>query len=215
MGSDGKPDSNPPYRICKPAPADPTLHDLLLNTLRAKLTDTVVNGDFTNASGDSFYASQGRITSFPDHNEELINQLDKNIGTLEMETFHLLHLASCWPRRSNPPLPRGTEPAAPPPHKPAGAHVVGVELASVTDAIPQSPSFPHVAVGVVTGPRIRAAAVQMIFADRSSEVFITPEQVHTVQNDAAIGLLEAIIAYSIPEELLHPTSGSVWEPLAG
>jgi hypothetical protein len=41
----------------------------------------------------------------------------------------------------------------------------------------------------------------MVFADRPSQVFITPEQVHAVENQAAIGLLEAIIAYDIPKQV--------------
>ena len=123
-----------------------------------------------------------------------------------METFHLLHLASCWPRRSNPPPPGSTGPAPPPPCEPAEAHVVDSVAAPATNSVPQPPSNPHTA-GVVTGPRIRAAAVQMIFADRSSQVFITPEQVHAVENDVAIGLLEAIIAYDITEEVRHFVRG--------
>ena len=119
-----------------------------------------------------------------------------------METFHLFHLASCWPRRSNLPRPGRAGPAPAPSHEPTEAHVVDPEVASATDAIPQSPSIPLVtAADVVTGPRIRAAAVQMIFADRSSQIFITPEQVYALENDVAIGLLEAIIAYDIPQEV--------------
>jgi len=119
-----------------------------------------------------------------------------------METFHLLHLASCWPRRSDPPLPGRTGPAPPPSCEPAEAHVVDSVVSPALNTVRQSPSIPHVtATDVNTGPRIRAAAVQMIFADRASQVFITPEQVHALENDAAIGLLEAIIAYDIPKQV--------------
>lgn len=116
-----------------------------------------------------------------------------------METFHLLHLASCWPRRSNTPR---AGPAPPPACEPAETHVVDSVVAPATSFVPQSPSIPRTtATDVVTGPRIRAAAVQMIFADRTSQVFITPEQVHALENGVAIGLLEAIIAYDIGEEV--------------
>jgi len=75
-------------------------------------------------------------------------------------------------------------------------------VAPAFSVVPQSPSISHVtAADIVTGPRIRAAAVQMIFADRPSQAFITPEQVHALENDAAIGLLEAIIAYDIPKQV--------------
>ena len=119
-----------------------------------------------------------------------------------METFHLLHLASCWPRRSNTP-PRGrTNPVQPLSSEPAEAHVVDYVVDPALNIAPQSASIPHVtAANVDTGPRIRAAAVQMIFADRPSQAFITPEQVHALENEAAIGLLEAIIAYDIPKQV--------------
>jgi uridine phosphorylase len=119
-----------------------------------------------------------------------------------METFHLLHLASCWPRRSDHLRPGRTGQAAPPFREPADSHIVDSEAAAATDAVPQFPPIPHdTAADLVTGPRIRAAAVQMIFADRSSQGFITPEQVGALENEVAIGLLEAIIAYDIPKEV--------------
>jgi uridine phosphorylase len=119
-----------------------------------------------------------------------------------METFHLLHLASCWPRRSNPLPPGRTGTVPPPPYKPADVHVVDSVGAPALSTVPQSPSIPHVsAADVITGACIRAAAVQMIFAERPSQVFITPEQVHTLENDAAVGLLEAITAYDIPKQV--------------
>lgn len=52
-----------------------------------------------NATGDSFYSSQGRVTKyFDDKNENLIERLEKkhpNCISIEMESFHLLDLASC------------------------------------------------------------------------------------------------------------------------
>jgi len=117
-----------------------------------------------------------------------------------METFHLLHLALCWPRKSNPPPPgKPGPPPPPPPCEPAEAHAVDSLVPPATNPVPQSLSIPHITAAEITGPRIRAAAVQMIFADRSSQTFITPGQVHALENDVAIGLLEAIIAYDIPE----------------
>lgn len=119
-----------------------------------------------------------------------------------METFHLLHLASCWSRRSDPTPPGGTNPVQPSSCEPAEAHAVDSVAAPALNIGPQAPSIPPLtAVNVVDGPRIRAAAVQMVFADRPSQAFITPEQVHALENDAAIGLLEAIVAYDIPKQV--------------
>jgi uridine phosphorylase len=54
-------------------------------------------GNITNASADSFYSSQGRITTlFRDENEQLIENIRKlhpESQTFEMETFLLNHLA--------------------------------------------------------------------------------------------------------------------------
>ena len=127
-----------------------------------------------------------------------------------METFHLLHLASCWPRRSNPPPLGRTGPVPPPSCEPAEARIVDSVVSPALNFAPQSPSIPHVtAANIDTGPRIRAAAVQMIFADRPSQAFITPEQVHALENQAAIGLLEAIIAYDISKQVIAVFHGAI------
>ncbi|TFY69660.1 hypothetical protein EVJ58_g312 [Rhodofomes roseus] len=95
--------SEPPYRISKPVDADPQLHRTLSDALQRTRPPTVSTGvidNTINASADSFYSSQGRQTSFPDHNETLIEQMKSNhanLATLEMETFHILHLAANWP----------------------------------------------------------------------------------------------------------------------
>jgi uridine phosphorylase len=56
-----------------------------------------VFGNTVNASADSFYSSQGRLTTlFDDDNEKLIakmRQMHPDVQTLEMETFLLNHLA--------------------------------------------------------------------------------------------------------------------------
>ncbi len=50
-----------------------------------------------NATADSFYSSQGRVTNhFVDNNERLIDEIKAiypELCTLEMESFHLLDLA--------------------------------------------------------------------------------------------------------------------------
>ncbi|CAG8758121.1 7013_t:CDS:1, partial [Acaulospora colombiana] len=44
--------------------------------------------------------------------------------------------------------------------------------------------------------RIIAAAVQMIFAERSSRAFISPQEVEIMQEGAAKGLLETLVKYT-------------------
>ena len=90
-----------PYLISREAEADAELHERLQQAISsarpASFTGAIVQG--VNASADSFYSSQGRLTSFPDYNEELVERIQrevKDVTTLEMETFHLYHLAKCW-----------------------------------------------------------------------------------------------------------------------
>ncbi|EPQ61316.1 purine and uridine phosphorylase, partial [Gloeophyllum trabeum ATCC 11539] len=67
----------PPYRISKPIAAGFQQPDALSRVL----------SDVVNASADSFYSSQGRQTSFPDHNQDLIPTLLSSIpglATLEV-----------------------------------------------------------------------------------------------------------------------------------
>jgi len=84
------------YHISKPIYADKYLCDHLRAALEKHVTDQriVVCSD---ATCDSFYSSQGRIDmNFADHNSSLIDDLveiDPEIGSIQMETFQLLHLA--------------------------------------------------------------------------------------------------------------------------
>jgi hypothetical protein len=50
-----------------------------------------------NASSDSFYGSQGRRdVNFEDRNDGLVDKLkERQVLTMEMESFSLLHLANC------------------------------------------------------------------------------------------------------------------------
>jgi len=63
----------------------------LVTTLRESLpSDVLIDDNYMNASADSFYSSQGRITSFPDHNFGLIDRLIKaGVGSLEVRRFPL------------------------------------------------------------------------------------------------------------------------------
>ncbi|OCH88826.1 purine and uridine phosphorylase [Obba rivulosa] len=202
-----------PYRISKPVPADPELHAAIKEALEKTLPTeirTPVLHQTLNASTDSFYSSQGRQTSFPDHNENLIAQLlstHAELATFEMETFHILHLAASWPAfshsasRVEPPL--SALPVAPsiyPSHPPSTQD----EPHGVSVAAPDG----HV---LHPRPRIRAAAAQMVFASRVSEAFITPQHVAEVEAWSGRAVLEALASFSIDSERLHSEQGSVWE----
>lgn len=124
--------------------------------------------------------------------------LDSLISLLfrKMETFHLLHLASSWrPQSTNSAPGDNAQPSStiPPSHLPA------------TPAIETSPSTqPPPTLNVSVTPRIRAAAVQMIFANRVTQDFITPEAVKATEAWSGRAVLEALAAFSIPNEVSGP-----------
>ncbi|KAF7325006.1 Uridine phosphorylase [Mycena kentingensis (nom. inval.)] len=219
VGPEGEGSAAQAYRVSKLAYADEGLHaqvlvpgfsflsahrvQLLKSIVAAKpkQTDnvqTMVVGDCSNASADSFYSSQGRQTSFPDHNKDLIEHLQSTIPDLasfEMETFWIYHLARCWSQRphaqpSNASPPLATSPVTP--------------NASADSKI--SASVPLAGQGTV----IRAASAQMIFAARGSRDFITPAQVDVLEEWTGRGVLDALVAMDIPAEKLHPEAESVW-----
>ncbi|KAI0653772.1 purine and uridine phosphorylase [Cubamyces menziesii] len=204
----------PPYRTSKPVLADSTLHDAVVDALKrtrpVHITTPIVDHTL-NASADSFYSSQGRQTSFPDHNADLIERLmaeHRDLGTFEMETFHILHLASCWRPAAHasatdaPPLSRdATAPSIYPAHPPSTqADIPDVTATSAGDHQPLKPP-----------PRIRAAAAQMVFASRTSQDFITPQEVASIEAWTGRAVLEALVGLVIQPDRLHEEKGSVWE----
>jgi len=200
------------YHISKPAPADTKLHGALIAGFQASsppLANVKVRGDVVNASADSFYSSQGRQTSFPDHNSHLINRLLSQINglaSLEMETFHMLHLAMSWSNFAN-----------------ASSGTKSLDMVSSGSSVPPVIHAPtavsHIDQEASTPPEyrhtmrsiIRAASVQMIFAARLSRDFITPEAVRETENWTGKTVLQALSQFQIEPEKLHPTRGSVWE----
>ncbi|KAH9911571.1 purine and uridine phosphorylase [Epithele typhae] len=211
----GVTDGAAPYRLSKPVLADPALHDAVVSALHetkpAEITTPIVS-DTLNASADSFYSSQGRQTSFPDHNEALIAQITgthDDVATLEMETFHILHLAKCWV-----PDPEPAPVSAPaPPHHAATAPSIPPPAPPATQTAVPSPSSPVVIAGgsEEKRPRIRAASAQMVFASRTSRDFITPEDVAAREAWTGRAMLEALVRLELDPEMLHEESGSVWE----
>ncbi|KAG9393570.1 Phosphorylase superfamily [Carpediemonas membranifera] len=104
-------DRKMPFKITRLAPADRVLQDLVNKECAAAVGEANVH-EGVNASGCSFYSSQGRTnTYFDDRNETVVDDLVAkypNTVAIEMETFHLFDLA-----RSS----HGTI-------KPAGANIV-------------------------------------------------------------------------------------------
>jgi uridine phosphorylase len=195
--------SKPPYFISKSVSADPALHAHVSEVLKATKPSTwrpeVLSG-VTNASADSFYSSQGRQTSFPDNNADLIEGLKEaipDLATLEMETFHLFHLATCWTGKNC----LNETPASPLAQGPA-ENVVLQEMAKFS--LPSDDQD-------VPDSVIKAAAVLMVFAVRNSREFITPEEVQLVEHWAGLGILSALTSVDIPENRLHPEKASVWK----
>ncbi|EJD48995.1 purine and uridine phosphorylase [Auricularia subglabra TFB-10046 SS5] len=201
-----------PYRISKPAYPDPGLHDAIFDALQsAKPADYKgrILGDTINASADSFYSSQGRITAFPDHNTQLIEHLVGSVegaATLEMETFHLFHLASIWSASSSRDstssgstggLQLQPTLTVPPADPPAGATVVGEDgrLAPTPHPTPRS-------------SKIRAASAQMIFAGRVSQTMITPNDVLVLEEWTCKAVLGALAKFPIANP--HSDVGAVW-----
>uniref|UniRef100_D8QJD1 Nucleoside phosphorylase domain-containing protein n=1 Tax=Schizophyllum commune (strain H4-8 / FGSC 9210) TaxID=578458 RepID=D8QJD1_SCHCM len=166
------------YMVSKPASADQELHDIV------------------SISSRLFYSSQGRQTSFPDHNSGLIERLLREVeglATLEMETFHLYHLARCWGRKRTT-ASSGAPPLATGPVEPS---------ISEGKAASQSTDKDTGVAARVAAPdtTIRAAGAQIIFAARQSRGFITPEQVGQVERWAGQGVLDALASVNIEVSL--------------
>lgn len=193
------------YRISKPVSADPTLHQEVHKALAAAkpaASKAVILAGIVNASADSFYSSQGRQTSFQDHNSDLIEQLQteiEDLATLEMETFHLYHLARCWGGRTTPSTTQST-PLTTGPVRPVLSSIPLTPISTVPPVLLASPNSV-----------IRAAAAQMVFASRTSQDFITPEEVSELEHWTGQGVLNALANLDIPPERLHSEHGSVWE----
>jgi len=197
--------NEPAYRISKLVPADAALKEELRTALQtakpSSSTSAIITG-VVNASADSFYSSQGRQTSFPDRNEDVIQHLQNEVpklATLEMETFHLYHLAACWAGRI-----QVTDPGSTP-----------LTTGPVSPTISQtasSPTYPvHPAPPAIPNSVIRAAAAHLVFASRKSQDFITPEQVAELENWTGQGVLNALVNLTVPQDRLHPDQDTVWQ----
>jgi hypothetical protein len=101
-----------------------------------------------------------------------------------METFHLLHLASCW--RSPSVIPVSASPQLTRP------------------VLPTIPVTQNDAVG--RQPAIKAAAAQLVFASRSSQEFITPQHVAELEAWTGQAVLDAVSTFEIENHVGLTTS---------
>ena len=118
-----------------------------------------------------------------------------------METFHLLHLASVWkPQRDSRPSEAPSTPIPPTTSPVKPAVTIAPSIASTaTDATDQNER--KQGSQVASSSRIRAAAVQMIFANRVNQDFIDPQRVEELEAWAGKAVLDALIQMNIPEEV--------------
>ena len=113
----------------------------------------------------------------------------------QMETFHLFHLAASW----RPKLLQEREshgPVVPPTKLPVEPSIE----ASPSTTLPISPSAnnkPGPKDGQVRG--IRAAAVQMVFANRRTREFISPDVVRDLEAWSGRVVLEALCSVPLFE----------------
>lgn len=86
------------YYITEAIPSDKKLTELLLDNVIKHVPREIVHLG-SNASADSFYGSQGRITPyFKDDNKDIIEKMlekHKDTAIIEMESAHMMHLAEC------------------------------------------------------------------------------------------------------------------------
>ncbi|CAL1697176.1 unnamed protein product [Somion occarium] len=206
-----------PYRFSRRVNVDAELQSAVRSALEKTQPPTIqtdILANTLNASTDSFYSSQGRITSFPDRNENIIEELKTSypdLATFEMETYHLLHLAVSWPTHMARPISKSPPPIS---SRPASLSISEPELPShqahqhAPSDVAQTATDGHV---LVPQPVMRAAAAQMVFAARGSRDFITPEHVEALEDWCARAMLEALTSFKIDLERLQPEIGSVWE----
>lgn len=141
-----------------------------------------------------------------------------------METFHLFHLGSVWR-----PHPLGRDSTM----DVGEANLPSIDLPA-SPHLSSSPKEDNLLVPGQIAPwksggsaRIRAAAAQIVFANRTSREFITPKEVEIVEGWTGEAILECLCSFEIPstvrilledkrtltfQQLIHPEAGSVWEP---
>ncbi|KAJ3340740.1 hypothetical protein HDU93_006410 [Gonapodya sp. JEL0774] len=197
VGEDG-----PPYLISRPVPSDQQLQQLLEENLKRILgTKSVETG--LNASTDYFYASQGRKN---------FDMAERMGSLIVLRHSGNVKLASDGSRFHKDPFFDDKNDSL------------------VTDLCSRYPSMLffemenyllfHMAecsrrqiatspANSVRPPLIRAAACAMVFAQRASNDFITPEDIARLESSAGLAVMEAIRTATVQNEM--DSKGMVWE----
>lgn len=85
------------FKITQTIAPDPALHSALATSLETYSLGSYPVIEAADATADSFYGSQGRLdANFDDRNTRLIDEIleqHPTTASLQMETFHLFHLA--------------------------------------------------------------------------------------------------------------------------
>lgn len=111
-----------------------------------------------------------------------------------METYWVFHLAASWGGQSDP------SPALNSPLAITNANKLPASTSSHLDTVRTSLDRSQ-PVHNSKRPSIRAAAVQMVFASRSSQDFIIPEHVSKLEAWCGQAVLEALRAIDIPQDV--------------
>lgn len=112
----------------------------------------------------------------------------------QMETFWIFHLAASW---------RGVKQSSAAIDPPLAASPVVPAFSGTSSGTSEQIEGPHSGLDedISPGPVIRAAAAQMVFASRSSQDFVSPEQVNQLENWSGRGVLEALRKFNISTEV--------------
>lgn len=111
-----------------------------------------------------------------------------------METFHLYHLAKAYPR----PIPMVA--SGDKPESPGEQSLPSMHSKSTIQAISDTPFLSTDPTALRHGG-IRASAVQMVFASRSTQGFIAPDRVQTLERWVGRACLDALTQFEISEEV--------------
>ncbi|TKY84574.1 hypothetical protein EX895_006476 [Sporisorium graminicola] len=177
-----------PYLITKPLDADAEVHDALLAALEkdkpAKSADLFA-GEEVRAVGDTVNASADSFYGSQGRIDPAF--VDANANLIDVIKERRPGVAT---------LEMET-------------FVLNHLAAAANDAIDLAEKSGH---EPVHKGKIRTGAVQMIFANRNTSAFITPEECETLEHWAGKSVLDALASIDIPAERLHPDG--IWNTAA-
>ncbi|GAK65578.1 purine and uridine phosphorylase [Moesziomyces antarcticus] len=177
-----------PYLITKPLDADQEVHDALLAALEAdkpKNSADLFGGEEVKAAGDTVNASADSFYGSQGRIDPAF--VDANVNLIDVIRERRPGVAT---------LEMET-------------FLLNHLAAAANDAIDLAEKNGE---QPVHKGKIRTGAVQMIFANRNTSAFISPEQCETLEHWAGKSVLTALANIQIPNERLHPTG--VWNQSA-